>query len=438
MRYLPILVCSLLLVSSEALAFCGFYVAKADTKLYNEASKVVIVRDGNKTVLTMVNDYQGDPREFAMVVPVPTFIERDQIHVTEGKFIEHLDAYSSPRLVEYFDRDPCSPIMKKFAMAARARPSATAKMKEDSKKGLGVTVEAEYSVGEYAILILSAEESTGLETWLRQNGYKIPEGAHKVLGSYIKQKMRFFVAKVDLSSEQARKSSYLRPLQVAYETPKFMLPIRLGTVNAKGPQDLFAFVLTRTGRVETTNYRTVKLPSNMEIPVYLKDKTKFSKFYKAMFDEQVRKHNQKAVFIEYAWDMNWCDPCAADPLSRDELRELGVFWVETGRRGPAQNAFVTRMHVRYTGETFPEDLVFQHTGDRSNFQGRYVLQHPWKGNSSCPQVEEYRKNLVVRQTKRAETLAELTGWPLADIKDEMGLASAPAQPAKKWYQKIWD
>ncbi len=33
--------------------------------------------------------------------------------------------------------------------------------------------------------------------------------------------------------------TYLRPIQVAYESPKFMLPIRLGTVNADGPQELF-------------------------------------------------------------------------------------------------------------------------------------------------------------------------------------------------------
>ena len=33
------------------LGFCGFYVAKADTKLFNKASQVVIVRDGDRTVM---------------------------------------------------------------------------------------------------------------------------------------------------------------------------------------------------------------------------------------------------------------------------------------------------------------------------------------------------------------------------------------------------
>lgn len=101
------LVLALLTGSSASYAFCGFYVAKADSSLFNRASKVVIARDGHRTVLTMANDYQGDLEEFALVVPVPTFLERGQINVGDRAVIEHLDAYSAPRLVEYFDPDPC-------------------------------------------------------------------------------------------------------------------------------------------------------------------------------------------------------------------------------------------------------------------------------------------------------------------------------------------
>src|SRR3954466_3235374 len=90
-----------------AQAFCGFYVAKGDTKLFNHASQVVLVRDEDKTVMTMANDFKGDPKEFAVVIPVPTVLQKGQIHVGEKTLIDHLDAYSSPRLVEYFDEDPC-------------------------------------------------------------------------------------------------------------------------------------------------------------------------------------------------------------------------------------------------------------------------------------------------------------------------------------------
>ena len=81
----------------------------------------------------------------------------------------------------------------------------------------GVTVEANYDVGEYDVSILSASESDGLVNYLTDNGYRIPAGADAVLGSYIKQKMRFFVAKVNLERMQALTGSYLRPLQVRYE-----------------------------------------------------------------------------------------------------------------------------------------------------------------------------------------------------------------------------
>ena len=179
-------------------------------------------------------------------------------------------------------------------MSMAAAPAAEAAAKRS--RSLGVTIEAQYTVGEYDILLLSAEQSTGLETWLRENGYRIPAGASAVLASYLKQNMRFFVAKVNLAEQAKLGFSYLRPLQIAYESPKFMLPIRLGMVNANGPQDLFVYALTRKGRVETTNYRTAKLPSNLDVPVYLKDQDEFAKFYKAMFARQVEEETaQRAV-----------------------------------------------------------------------------------------------------------------------------------------------
>jgi hypothetical protein len=309
------------------------------------------------------------------------------------------------------------------------------------EKALGVKVEARYTVGEYDIVILSAEQSDGLETWLKENDYRIPDGASKVLGGYIKQKMRFFVAKVNLEEQSKLGFTYLRPIQVAYESAKFMLPIRLGMLNASGPQELFIYALSERGRVETTNYRVVKLPTGMDLPLYVKDV--FGDFYKSMFNEEVKKEDMRVVFQEYAWDMGWCDPCAAEPLSNDELRALGVFWLPGGeasmRGGMMQNVFLTRLHLRYDAEHFPEDLVFQETGDRTNYQGRYVLRHPWNGKSDCPAAKQYFQDLLERQKREAATLADLTGWDMGDIYKKMDLTpdGSGKDGGKKWYQKIW-
>jgi hypothetical protein len=190
--------------AQTALAFCGFYVAKADTKLFNKASQVVLVRDGDRTVLTMSNDFKGDPKEFAIVIPVPTVLQREQIHVAEKALIDHLDAYSSPRLVEYFDENPCQQVMYEKDMAAAPRAGGVeggAIGGAARAKSLGVTIEATYTVGEYDILILSAKQSNGLATWLTENGYRIPPGAARVLETYLKQGMKFFVAKVNLKEQ---------------------------------------------------------------------------------------------------------------------------------------------------------------------------------------------------------------------------------------------
>jgi hypothetical protein len=217
---------------------------------------------------------------------------------------------------------------------------------------------------------------------------------------------------------------------------------------------LFIYTLTRKGRVETVNYRTVKLPTGMEIPGFVK--SEFGDFYKAMFDEQTRKEGGPVVFVEYAWDMNWCDPCAADPLSHEELAELGVFWLgESGNRPPlrrppfprppaqpriapggAIDVFVTRLHVRYDAQNFPDDLVFQQTGDRSNFQGRYVLRHPWDGNETCRASDQYRDSLPGRFDREAQMLASLTGWDISEIRNKMNLGAPP--DSLRWWERLWE
>jgi len=453
----------ILLTPQTAHAFCGFYVAKADADLFNEASKVVMSREEDRTVMTMANDFKGDVKDFAIVIPVPTILTKSQVNVADNTLIDHLDSYTAPRLVEYFDSDPCQKIMRReMLMMNSAMPEAVmSKSSADKAKALGVTIEEQYTVGEYDILILSAKESDGLITWLNSEEYKLPKGAEPVLNSYIKQDMKFFVAKVNLDKFEKSGFTYLRPLQVAYESEKFMLPIRLGTLNAKGTQDLLLFTLTKKGRVEPVNYRTTKIPTGDDIPLFVADE--FGEFYKAMFAEQVKKEKMKTVFLEYAWDMAWCDPCAADPLSPEQLRKLGVWWLDKPAndlvkpmnpqarrimpRPRAVNTYVTRMHVRYDAKTFPEDIVLQVTEDRKNFQGRYVMRHPWNKETDCDEATAYFQGLEKRFDKEAKTLANLTGWDINDIRAKMEengqsfkkLADyKPPKDDTPWWENMWN
>ncbi|MEM7793933.1 MAG: DUF2330 domain-containing protein [Cyanobacteria bacterium P01_C01_bin.118] len=447
-------------------AFCGFYVAKADTELYNKASQVAIARDDNHTVLTMGNDYQGDVNDFALVVPVPTIIDEDQVDVAEKIVLDRLDAFSAPRLVEYFDSDPCQ-MMHRFAagdiaFSARAEAPVSASSAPVSSEALGVTIEEQFSVGEYDILILSALESDGLETWLRQNQYQLPDGASQVLAPYIRQGMKFFVAKVNLEEFDSTGYQSLRPLQITYDSPKFMLPIRLGMLNADGDQDLIVYLLSPEGRIELTNYRTVNIPTDIDLPLFVQDD--FGEVYPEMFQRRYEQENKNVAFLEYAWDMRSCDPCSAPVLSPSELEAAGVNWLDNQRskqRRPSPGVvvpprpspiFISRLHVRYSRDKFPEDLMFQNTSNRQFFQGRYVTRHAFTGSLDCParlreeypdiearrQLEDqtgqdyddivsgaqdrgqqYMRSLMARFEKESQNLARLTGRDIQTIRQRI-------------------
>ena len=234
-----------------------------------------------------------------------------------------------------------------------------------------------------------------------------------------------------------------------------MLPIRLGMLNARGPQDLIAYILTRNGRVETSNSRSVKIPSEAEVPLFVKDE--FKDFYKAMFATTWKKEGENVAILEHFWDMAWCDPCAAQPLSQDELRGLGVFWVgEPGAPQPgrgkgviapqpqAQTALLTRLHVRYDAAHFPEDLVFQETRDRQNFQGRYILRHAFTGSLACPEAEAYVNMVRERREQQVTTTARLTGWGADEVRRKLEREALPAVAAPSpsptpdaWWKGIW-
>src|SRR5439155_17535297 len=139
-------------LSATAHAFCGFFVSGADANLYNNASQVVLMRKGNRTVMTMSNNYKGPTEDFAMVVPVPVVLHKEDVKTLAPNVFNHIDQLSAPRLVEYWEQDPCyrPPVRReRYPMAPMAKHASGAASRPDAE--LGVKVEAQFTVGEYEI-----------------------------------------------------------------------------------------------------------------------------------------------------------------------------------------------------------------------------------------------------------------------------------------------
>jgi hypothetical protein len=430
-----------LFVANSASAFCGFYVSGAGEKLFNNATQVVIMRDGMRTVLSMQNNYQGPPSNFAMVVPVPVVLQKENVKTLPKEIFSRVDQLAAPRLVEYWEQDPCyQPEYEgRRERSAPGKARAAAPSPAAEAKDNRVVIEAQFTVGEYEVLVLSAKDAGGLDSWLKDNGYKIPEGSEPYFRPYIESGSKFFVAKVDATKVKFENGmATLSPLRFHYDSDKFNLPIRLGLVNASSAQDLIVHILAKQKRFEVSNYPNVTIPTNLDVTEKTRDN--FGPFYAALFDRTLEK-NPKAVITEYSWDAGSCDPCPTPALTPSELSTLGADVLSEAsdgttpaapvptpvppgravapgaapvapppmRRPPRpwfnNNFVLTRMHARYTKESLGEDLVFKEApaiaGGRefmgkggkleegavpysiNNFQGRYAMRHPWTGPMTC-------------------------------------------------------
>jgi hypothetical protein len=414
---------SLLAVTAPrgAHAFCGFFVAGGDAKLTNNASQVVLMRKGNRTVMTMSNTYQGPPQNFAMVVPVPVVLKKEDVKTLPADVFDRVDSLSAPRLVEYWEQDPCAPLLRtigKGGMKAGKRHRGE-EGKMSAVGDLGVKVEARFVTGEYEVVILSATESHGLDTWLRRESYNIPQGAADALAPYVRDKSKFFVAKVNIKKvkRDAQGVVHLSPLRFAFDANELRLPVRLGLLNAAGKQDLIVYVIHPTSRFEVANYANAFIPTNLEVADGVRKA--FPAFFAELFDATVEKMGRKAhptredprggpgvVVTEYAWQTTGCDPCPTPPLTDNDLTTLGLDVLGAGPQGPSW--VLTRLHTRYSKETLSEDLIFREArpavggranwngtngdegaaigqGDANNFQGRYIIRHYWNGKVACEQ-----------------------------------------------------
>ena len=420
-----------MLAPTEAQAFCGFYVSGADQEMFNNATMVVMMREGTKTVLSMRNNYEGPPEGFAMVIPVPQVLEEENVKVLKDEVFTRVDQLAAPRLVEYWERDPCyKPDVRVYEDDGDGAvlEGAMAPEEEPSEPELGVKIEAQFDVGEYNVVILSAKESNGLEKWLEQEKYNIPKGAAPVLKPYIEGGQYFFVAKVDPKKVTFKDGqAQLSPLRFHYDSKEFSLPVRLGLLNAKGHQDLLVHILAKKQRYEVANYKNVTIPTNILVKDHVRDR--FAEFYATLLDRTLEE-NPKAVITEYSWDASTCDPCPVPALRPGEMITLGLDVVDgslqeepairttspPSRRGRSRRTFrrprssgwvLTRLHARYTKDELEEDLVFRKAdpiiggrgtpygenpkmneegakpGSYNSFQGRYIMLNHWKGKIEC-------------------------------------------------------
>ena len=347
-----------LLFSPRAEAFCGTFIGGADATLYNEIAQVAIVRSGTQNILTLANDVQGNFDSFALVLPVPEVLAEDDIHVLEPALFDRLDQYTQPRLVQYTCED--------FYYPPQAGAGGGTDYNESADPNGGVTVEAQYVVGEYEVVILSATQSEGLFIWLNDNGYAVPGQSMPLLEEYIDGGSLFLAAKVDASASIAD-GDMLSPLQLKYDSSVFQIPIRIGTLNSKSEQDLIVYAVNdyQEGAVGISNYPEFTIEDEC---MWESQGEEFGQYYTEKFREGYESMNDGAWTTEYAWGGGGCDPCTGNPPDGNDLISLGV----QEDRIHTSDYFFTRLHMRYTPQQADEEVMLYHSNISTQQQIRFI------------------------------------------------------------------
>ena len=411
-----------LLCGFAAHAFCGFYVSSAGADLFNDATMVVLMRDGTRTVLSMQNNYRGPHEDFALVIPVPVVLKKEMVKTLPKTAFERLDTIASPRLVEEYEPGLCPPVARYSAGAMPDQDKGPRKLPRD----LGVKVEAKFEVGEYEIVVLSAKDALGLEIWLKENKYKIPANAEPLLKPYVQNNWKFFVARVNTKKVTFTDGkAVLSPLRFFYDSEKFELPVRLGLVNSSGEQDLIVHIIAKS-RFELANRKNVFVPTNVQLKPAAQ--AEFGGFYAELLGRTF-KASQGAAITEFAWKGALppptvmqgggiygvtCDPCPPPSPVDDPLAKYLGADVMPGLKTDediaqfASAATVTRLHLRYTAESLTDDLVFKAAepiaggipevpktapAKENRFQGRYIVRKPFDV-SQCDRYDMANRGFV--------------------------------------------
>jgi hypothetical protein len=400
--------------------------------------------------MTLSNNYKGPAENFALVVPVPVVLKKEDVKTLSPDVLKHLETLSAPRLLETWENDPCYQNTRIGVASAEGASGGAAPPIGLADPEPSVKIEARFEVGEYEIVLLSALDSSGLERWLQLNHYNIPPGTAAALAPYVREQMKFFVAKVDISKVRRDPSGVvvLSPLRFSFDAPELRLPVRLGLLNADGPQDLLVYILHPKKRFEVANYPNLFIHTNLDVEESVR--ARFPSFYSTLFTETLRRGGGRGVVTEYAWNTDSCDACPIQRLRSHELHLLGDDELAPKPSGnPAQRPagavahyVLTRLHARYDRQTLSEDLIFREAApivggrsadrgssagpsprDRNSFQARYTIRHYWRGPITCsaPRYRQWlrtpldRSGYSRRRSSPPQAATNLAGAPQEPI-----------------------
>lgn len=308
----------------------GFFATPGGAEATSSETQVAVVSDGAETggqsVVTVMTDYQGPMKPFALVLPVPKDVKLADVKVLKRGALERLEELTAPRFHEFWEMEACEPGEAEQIWERSLSASSDtdflggAKMLEGNTavpKVMRERLDPDFRTEGHGYELFLVESD--LPGWLKSKELQIPKGVSLEAHSGV----QFLVALVDpkLAELGARGEALLSPIRFSTESP-LVLRETLGLAHVKGAHELLIYVLDAKARTEVANYPNVFPPTNLQVTPAVKER--IGDFYVALHD-QVLKKNPGAFLTEYAWETQGCgEPCPDAALKMFELLNLGV------------------------------------------------------------------------------------------------------------------
>jgi|TARA_R110002126_G_scaffold13118_2_gene56462 hypothetical protein len=427
----------------RAFALNVMYATDPAKNISPQNSAMIVSRDENRTVITILPRYAYDGEHFGMLIPLPKFVSETQVKVGGFSAAQNILSYTSPRVSYYKDVNLCG--------VKDGAPTTLLQEKNGAFKALGVNNDILPQSIKPAVEIIHSEalKNKSLVEHLKERNLYLNKNYLPIIEGY-KAVGTEYVLITTPKGEEGHRS--LPAVQLAYESDSFSIPIGLSGHSSDVAQDLTIVFISRDGLISPKTLPLKKMVHDKALPLFVAKS--FDADYEAIFKKSLLDDNFQSIFLEYAGDVKWCPTCtAAQKLSVADLRGLGAWWLDSlgatpanernvASRSDVDNVYLTRLHLRHTEKTIISSVEFTQSKDKNRFVTTYNVHEPFLSAPKCEVSRLYKSRLAKQYQSEVDNYVALTAHQPKDVKDRMEQGGQSFdipthENERHWWEHMW-
>ncbi len=213
---------------------CGAMVAHRDSQVSVDRETSAVGWDGRTEQIVMQLSVRGNAPDAAWIMPVP---HRATVELGDAALFSELQAITAPVTEErhyFWPRD------KDWPFGGSGNSSADGA--GAPRAAAPVDVVGRERLGPFDVARLAATDPEALESWLKENGFELPDRLATALTPYVDQKWEYVAVRLAPENQGGTLSGTLDPLRLRFASDRLVYPMRLSKLAAT-PQSLGLYIL---------------------------------------------------------------------------------------------------------------------------------------------------------------------------------------------------